>query len=356
MPTPRKPKKAIIMIVISTVIALTFGLCAVGVTLFAIGNANSAKSVEQGAKEKAEKEAKDAREELERLKKAAKTNPVEQEVHYREIQAIADIPVGAKIKDNMISSVEVKQEELRPGSFEDELEVVGKVATIPIKSGEPLTKAMLTNDEGGFFIKDGERAMTIPVDQIGGINGAIVPGSYVDIIVTLAPAEGQKLTKTLLQNIQVIDVGSGGGPTPAPPGGAPGASPTGAAKVPQGGSQITSVTLAVLPRQAEMLALANSEGKFHLTLRNETDKEKSKVTGSDIGKLVTGIDRDSVARNLPGPPRFPKRRGGGEIPISFSAPPEGLPYPTGPQPPSKTFTMTIFKGSSPEEKTFEVQE
>ncbi|MBY0402920.1 MAG: Flp pilus assembly protein CpaB, partial [Cyanobacteria bacterium] len=192
MPTPKKPKKAIVFFVIALVVAGVVAIGAISVTMIMIGNANNNASATAAAKKKAEEEAKQAKEELERLKKAPPVQTV-QEVKYREIQAITDIPPGTVVKDNMIASVEIKQDQLTPGSLEDETDVVGKVTTVPLKNGETLTKSKIMDNEGGFFIKDGQRAITIQVDQVGGLNGAVQPGSFVDVIATFVVDEKEKL-------------------------------------------------------------------------------------------------------------------------------------------------------------------
>jgi pilus assembly protein CpaB len=358
MPSPRKPKKAIVFFLIAAAVAGVFCLVALGITFFMISNANSAGLA---AQQQAAEEAKKAKEELERLKNSIKETPVVQEEQHRQLQALSDIPAGTQIRDNMLASVNVKEDELVPGALSDEFEAIGKIAITPIKAGDVLTKNKLMVNEGGFYIKDGMRAITVQVDQIGGLNGAIVPGSFVDIL-SVFNAGNEKVSKTILQNVQVIAVGGAGAAAQQPKqkqsmyGNSSSGTGNKGTKLPNAGGAITSVTLAVTPQEAELLTIANSEGQFHLTLRNEQDKQIAKVRGSNLNQMITGAaPSDYIPRKLPAPPRFPGSARG-EIPINFAdTPPGGLPYPAGPEPPDKSFTMTIYKGSKPEEQTFEVQ-
>lgn len=338
MPTPRKPKKAVMFFVIAALVAVIFAVGAIGVTMYVIGINNT--SAEQ-AQQKALADKKKAEEDLLRLKNSM-TRPVVEKIY--ELKALVDIPSGVKLRDNMVAPVELaKGDVMTAGAITDPFEAIGKLTISGIKAGEVVTKSKLVDSSGGVPIKEGMRAVTIAVDSVGGVNGAIQSGSAVDVL-TILPQGDHKLTRTILQNIPVVSVGGGSPAAPAP----------GQQKSAPSGS-VSSVTLAVTPQQAEMLVLANAEGKFHLTLRSELDKNNASVRGMNVDELISGVNPNSVKRTLPSAPKI--KRSPPMVPVSFSDnPPEGLPYPTGPEPPSQTFTMTIYKGTSSEEKTFDVNE
>jgi pilus assembly protein CpaB len=349
MASPKKPKKALVMFVIAVVVAIALSLVAVGVTFFVI---TSSQANSTAATEKANLEAQKAKEEAERYKKLAQSQqnrPVEIE-EIKELQALIDIEPGTMIKENMVATVKIKEEDATPGALEDEFEAIGKVATFPLKAGEVLTKAKVADKEAGPFVKEGMRAITIKIDPVGLVGGAVTPGSLVDVLVNVK-FNDKMLTKTILQNISVLAVG---GNTSAPASDSRNASgATQSSPPPAAGAG--SITLAVTPSQAEMLAIANSEGTFHLTLRNEKDMQTAAVNGSTVNTLLTGSGgRSGKSRAIPNAPRFPISNTG--APILFSdTPGGGLPFPTGPQPSANQFTMTIYKGSQAEEKTFEIK-
>ena len=53
--------------------------------------------------------------------------------------------------------------------------------------------------------------------------------------------------------------------------------------------QVTVVTLAVSPEQAERLALASTEGKIQLALRNPLDQSAPATPGHQAGGLLGGV-------------------------------------------------------------------
>ena len=123
--------------------------------------------------------------------------------------------------------------------------------------------------------------MGVKVDKVVGVSGFIHPGNRVDVLVTLSRNERQNepTTKIVLENILVLATGtelekSGKQEKPA---------------------QVDVITLEVTPEEGEKLALAASEGKLQLALRNYTD---------------TGHQRDDGARRFPGfsPGRKRRRR------------------------------------------------
>lgn len=337
MASPRKPKKALIMFLIAAVVAGALCIVGVGATFWIVQSTNSNSAV---AQQKAQEEAQKAKEELERVKKSVANTPPPQAPEEREVQALIDIEPGTLIKENMIASTKVKTESLTPGAYSEEFEVIGKVATFPLKTGDAITKAKIAEKEAGPFVKEGMRAISIQVDPVGIVSGAVTPGAYVDILTSI-PAGEKKITKTILQNVQVIAVGG----VSAPPADGKAAPPASASN--------GSITLSVTPAQAEMLVVANTEGKFHLTLRNDKDTQIAAVTGSNLNQLLNGPIKPGKPRNLPNAPKFPIGNGGSEILFS-DTPGGGLPFPSGPAPRTNKFTMTIYKGSKADTTDFDI--
>jgi Flp pilus assembly protein CpaB len=103
----------------------------------------------------------------------------------------------------------------------------------------------------------------------------------VDVILTVKQPGtiGDAVAKTILQNIEVLAAGE---------------------KTQQKGDKVITVqavTLLVEPEGAQDLALARSEGKLHLALRNPTDDEIASVDPqSKIGILKGGQKKESKPR------------------------------------------------------------
>ena len=199
--------------------------------------------------------------------------------------AKAEIPLGAKIVAEQLSLAPIPNGSAPEGVFRKLDEVVGRVAVTPIGLREPITKLKLAPDgvDGGLsaVIPEGYRAMTVKVDNIIGVSGFVMPGSYVDVVAVIVPVtQGTSqgpISKIVLQNIKVLASG---------------------AKIdsPQDQRQpsdVGAVTLLVTPEQAEKLVLAANEGKLQLVMRNYGDQEDTKTPGADKQSLLKG---EAIAR------------------------------------------------------------
>jgi pilus assembly protein CpaB len=104
-------------------------------------------------------------------------------------------------------------------------------------------------------IPEDMRAITIAVNEVSGVAGFVLPGNYVDVLLTSNIGRRDKLpaTRTLLQNIQVLGVDQLSSEDEDKP------------KV------VNAVTLLVTPKEGKMLSLASKVGKLGLLLRNEFD-------------------------------------------------------------------------------------
>lgn len=326
----RKPKKVFIQFAVALVIAVVVGIGAIFLGLSVIGNFQQ-QAVK--AQQEAEKARKEAEEEAERLRKQAERNKVVK-ITYKTVQAVSDIVPGQPITQDMVALVE--NDTPTNGAITQLSQAVGKMVKAPIFKGEPIMQTKLLEGDGFISVTEGMRAITIRTDAIGGLNGALSPGVRVDILVTITN-DDKTVSKTLLQDIQVISVGSNSDS----PGGPGGRSPSSS----RGGN---AVTLAVSPKQAELLALANKLGQFHLTLRNFTDKDKNKLAGVDMTELLTGVTPSAFQKELPAPP---EPVSSGFQNVSFSPDGSALPEP-GTGTAASKFSMTIFKGPGQETVEF----
>ncbi|MEP6570805.1 MAG: Flp pilus assembly protein CpaB [Acidobacteriota bacterium] len=190
------------------------------------------------------------------------------------------IPLGTKIIPEQIMVVQFPPESTPDGAFESVDKLTGRVAVVNIAAREPITEARLAPEgtAGGLsaVIPEGYRAMTVKVDDVVGISGFIMPGTLVDVVVVIDPAEkvGQQdpISKIVLQNIKVLANGQN-------------------IDKPESERQANSVkaiTLLVTPEQAEKLALAASEGKLQLVMRNSVDQGDEQTQGINKRALLGG--------------------------------------------------------------------
>ena len=110
----------------------------------------------------------------------------------------------------------------------------------------------LSND-----IPTGKRAVSISVDSVGSVTNMIKPGNRVDIIGTFRFPEMRgdqaydTLTLTVLQNVEILAIGNAFRKSDA-------------AKI----RSYSTVTLALTPKEAEMVIFASQKGRLQLILRN----------------------------------------------------------------------------------------
>ncbi len=196
--------------------------------------------------------------------------------------AKTEIPLGGKITAEQLTLASIPNGSTPEGAFRKLEDVVGRVAITPIGVREPVTTLKLAPEGMGAglsaVIPEGYRAMTVKVDDVVGVSGFIMPGSFVDVVAVIIPAGSQNgasvdpISKIVLQNIKVLASG---------------------AKIDSPENQreptsVNAVTLQVTPGQAEKLVLATSQGKLQLVMRNYGDQESAQTNGANRTTLLSG--------------------------------------------------------------------
>lgn len=182
-------------------------------------------------------------------------------------------------------------------------EAVGRGLMAPVKLNEPLLDAKLAPKGAGggmaVIIEPGKRALSLRVDDVIGVAGFVQPNTRVDVLLTMATqgAGGEQTTKAILQNIQALAIGQ--------------TTTTNA----QGQAQVVPVvTVLVSPEQAETLALASTQGRLQMAMRNQLDTLPIKTNGARVSALLGPV------RPAPQPPSVLGYRRGGAVITSPRAP------------------------------------
>src|SRR5215472_15438575 len=198
------------------------------------------------------------------------------------VVARVEIPVGSRIIAEQLTTADFPRSVAPEGAFhaiDDKL--IGRVVVSRISAREPVTESRLApvGSAGGLssVIPDGYRAMTVKVDDVVGVSGFILPGALVDIVVVIKPPKntGQEdmISKIVLQNIKVLASGQN-------------------IDKPKNDRDVErtpkAVTLQVTPEQAEKLALASSEGRLQLVMRNSIDQTDADTRGANKTSLLSG--------------------------------------------------------------------
>jgi pilus assembly protein CpaB len=197
------------------------------------------------------------------------------------VVAKAEIPLGEKITAEQLTFAQIPNGSVPEGAFRKLEQVVGRVAITPIGMRETITNMKLAPEGTGAglsaVIPEGYRAMTVKVDDVVGVSGFIMPGSFVDVVAIITPlspagAANGPISKIVLQNIKVL---ASGARLDSP-------------ENQRQPSEVKGVTLQVTPEQAEKLVLAANEGKLQLVMRNYSDQEDTQTKGANKGSLLSG--------------------------------------------------------------------
>ncbi len=212
------------------------------------------------------------------------------------VVAKVDIPMGSRIIAEQLIVEQFPEKVTPQGAIGKVDELVGRVAITNIAPRDPVTENKLApvGAMGGLssVIPEGYRAMTVKVDDVVGISGFIQPGTLVDVVVVIAPPKeggtGEKVSKIVLQNIKVLANGQN----------------IDKPKNDRDVERVKAITLQVTPEQTEKLALASSEGKLQLVMRNSVDQADEQTAGANKQSLLSG-ERATIAPE-PGSSTAPK--------------------------------------------------
>jgi pilus assembly protein CpaB len=210
--------------------------------------------------------------------------------HYL-VVAKQDVPVGTILEAQHVRLAGWPQDTTVEGSFAKIEDVIGRGATAQIVANEPIIDRKLAPKEAGGglppTIPAGMRAMSVKVNDVIGVAGFTVPGTRVDVVVTIKDRDNS-ISRAVLSNIQVLAAGTKYDQDQA-----------------KNGQPIKTavVTLLVTPPDAEKLALAQTEGQIVLALRNPMDVEAVQTQGQRMSSLLGAPAPAPVVKAVQGRPR-----------------------------------------------------
>jgi pilus assembly protein CpaB len=245
--------------------------------------------------------------------------------------AAHDLELGALVQERDVTTQEYLSPP--PGAIDKKDDIVNRGVTSPIHRDAPFYEGSLAPKGGGAgfaaTIPQGMRAFAVHVNEVVGVAGFAVAGMRVDILVLGTPPGGQEglgsVTRTLLQNIQVLSAGQN------------------YQKDAEGKPVLVQVVnLLVTPEQAEIMNLA-SQQTIQLVLRNPADTTIVNTPGASTSNLFTG-----------GKIRVSRLEPEGESGRSQARAPAPAPRPAAPSAPVKPqmVTIEVFNGDRKVESTF----
>jgi pilus assembly protein CpaB len=185
------------------------------------------------------------------------------------VVAVANLDLGASLRKEDVRTIDWPAESVPAGAFEHVEDVVGRGLIQPVVQNEAILPAKLASKDAGAglppVIRPGYRALSVRVNDVVGVAGYVLPGTHVDVVVTINPTSQQPdiTSKVVLTNVEVLASGT---------------------KIERDTEQgkpiaVSVVTLLVNPAEAEKLTLASTEGKIQLALRNPLDSTAPVTTG-----------------------------------------------------------------------------
>ena len=199
--------------------------------------------------------------------------------------ATSDLKTGLRLDKLTIKQVDWPVGNLPEGAYSNVDTLLGEKPPIVIKKiyrNEIILPYKLSPQgaRGGLppKIAEDRRAATIEVSEITGVAGFVLPGTFVDVLLTsdIGQRDKQLASRTLLQNALVLGVDQLSSEDEDDP------------KV------VNAVTLEVTPRDGKKLALAQEVGKLSLLLRNEIDASilvKDLITIKTLQEIPSGTTK-----------------------------------------------------------------
>ncbi len=199
----------------------------------------------------------------------------------RVVVAASVVDAGMPLVSNHLRVLQWPSQTAPQGGFDSPEKVVGRVARQPLVPGEPILESRLApiDVKGGLSatLAFGKRAITVRVNDVIGVAGFALPGSYVDVLVSARDARNEPFSKIVLDRVKVLAVAQETAADPAKP------------KV------VNAVTLELTPAESERLDLARSVGSLSLALRNELDRAQLTSAGTRLDDLMHETARATAA-------------------------------------------------------------
>jgi pilus assembly protein CpaB len=239
------------------------------------------------------------------------------------VVASQPLPLGTRLEPSMLRTIPWPGDEPMPGMFTRVEDCVNRALITQVAENEPILEGKLAPKDAGAglpaVIPQGMRGISVAVNDVIGVAGFVTPGTMVDVLVTgAAPGTSAQMmeTRTLLENVRVLAAGQ---KTEQDRDGKP--------------QTVPVITLLVNPEDAAKLALASTEGKIQLALRNTVDTHDANPAPVYQSTIFGGAPPN------PNPAPAPRK----SAPVKMAAPPP---------PPPAPYTVEVITGSKRETKSF----
>lgn len=219
---------------------------------------------------------------------------------------VATRPISANttLEADMLELKAIPLDQELIGAYSSVEAAVGLPVRYPLQAGEQVTTSKIGIDaiadekDIALVLEPGQRAFAVEATEVSAVGGLLLPGNFIDVIAVFdSDTFGEGKAETVLQNIEVLSVAQEA-QEPVP------RASTDEAAALDGGNGISgqrpeeverqprarSVTLAVTPDQAQLLAALQSEGtgiKIWLALRPFQDGVAQVLQGTSLDRFYS---------------------------------------------------------------------
>lgn len=225
--------------------------------------------------------------------------------------AKTDIAARTTITADMLEVRLVSQDARSVLAYNSPQDVVGKVTRFPISANEQVLSSKVVDLSGGagatqrslsYIIPEGKRGFAINASEIQNVGGLLLPGDYVDVVVLydveFTGLDGGLATKdsflahTLLQNVEVLSVSQTVADiVPEAEPSETGQRVRNSESRPDPGAN--TITLALTPEDAQLMYLAEANGRIRLSMRSFGDAEERPIDYT--------TELELIPENIPNP-------------------------------------------------------
>ncbi|MEA4890541.1 MAG: Flp pilus assembly protein CpaB [Clostridiaceae bacterium] len=188
-------------------------------------------------------------------------------VQGKVVVAVADIPANTLITAEMVALVDLPKQSINPLAATTLNTVVGMINKYPLAKQEQILTPRLNKkgDSGegelAYVLEEGQRAISMGVDDVAGVSGYITKGDYVDVVSNIIlPGEdgsqGTPVSTILVENLLVLETGM-----------------KQLGSTDSSASTYKTITLSATPEQILKLNYAASNGTIRFVLRPVLDHE-----------------------------------------------------------------------------------
>ena len=196
--------------------------------------------------------------------------------------AAGPLPFGTVLTEDNVAEIPWSSPQLPEGAFAKKMDLLKdgrRIVLTAMERSEMILRPKVTapgqRASLSVLLEEGQRAVTVRVDDIKGVAGFILPGDRVDVVLlrteTGHGSQPENSADVLLEYVKVLAIDQllnerSDQPTVA--------------------TVAKAVTLQVSPEQAQKLLLAGNVGKLSLVLRQPAEgrsAEARRITDSDLG-------------------------------------------------------------------------